>query len=78
MRTSLHLPKYEPAEDLVRNSIHKQANNLHPDDVLENKLKQLDPRVLTLIHKYMEEFGELPPAAQVSETQSPSEVLSHS
>ena len=48
----------EPVEDHLPASITQGASNLHSDEVMEDKIKLLDPRVQTLIRTYLEVFGE--------------------
>ena len=50
-------------EDNLPDSIHKGASNLHSDSDLEDKIKELNPRVQKLVRTYLEVFGELPPPA---------------
>ena len=53
----------ESVEDHLPASITQGASNLHSDEDMEGKIKQLDPRVQKLIRTYLEVFGELPPPA---------------
>ena len=50
-------------EDHLPTSITQRASTLHSDEDMEDKIKPLDPRVLTLKRTDMEVFGELPPQA---------------
>ena len=52
----------ESVEDHLPTSI-EGASNLHSDEDMEDKIKELDPRVQKLIRTYLEVFGELPPPA---------------
>ena len=53
----------ESVEDHLLTSITQGAGNLHSDEDIEDKIKQLDSRVQKLIRTYLEVFGELPPPA---------------
>ena len=53
----------ESVEDHLLTSITQGASNSHSNEQMEDKIKQLDPRVQTLIRTYLEVFGELPPPA---------------
>ena len=50
----------EPVEDHLPASMHQGASNLHSDEVMEDKIKLLNPEVQKLIRIYLEVFGELP------------------
>ena len=44
----------EAVEDHLPAFTHQGANNLHPDEDMEDKMKLLDPRVQKLIRTYLE------------------------